>query len=171
MSDWEYWDEEQEQDALHRDTDPHRRDVSCFLYDKDLEEVIEEEVWSWHPGHRVLGWFTRLYTELQIGNEVFFASSIAPAEDDSSPTLSTNKETMREINGIIYHIVPTEKVAQYEVITIMQRDRKRIQHQADRLKLPTGDMKEAYFTEMLEEIAAFMKEHSTIQSCVFFRQI
>ena len=81
--DAEYYIEQQEAEARFKQAseyaalDSKRKPVLCWADGVGYED----EVWSWEPMNRILGIFSDLHGERQIGSDFFLASRV-PIEGD-----------------------------------------------------------------------------------------
>lgn len=166
MGDWEYWAEQNELEHMFVDPDPHRRSLICYFDDE-----IEDEVWSWHPGHRVFGWLSSIRNELHIGADLFFAHAISVPEEANEPDPHAECDDRRMIGGVTYCVVDREKEARDDVIIMSRADEDRLRVAARHKSAAATTMKEEYFAEMMAEMAAFIHEHPTVESFVFAREI
>lgn len=163
----EYWVEQQEEEQQFlklANHDPYRKSLGCWV------DGIENEIWSWYPGHRVFGWMSRLHKELKIGSQSFLARNIYPA-DEREAFQSPNSKPLQIINGIVYEVTGSEPDAQFDVIVLSLNDLSDIKREAEKLGNTAKDLKEEYFVEMICEIATFIEEESSIKTFVIYREI
>ncbi|MEM6256014.1 MAG: hypothetical protein AAF821_24135 [Cyanobacteria bacterium P01_D01_bin.156] len=166
-NDWEYWVEQQEEEQQFlrfADHDPYRKSLTCWI------DGIENEIWNWHPGDRVLGWMSRLHQELKIGSKSFWARNIYPNEEREQHLFSESRP-LRVLDDIIYEVVGSESEAQFDVIILPRSDLSNLNKVAESLSGTAKDMKEECFTEMLEAIATFIEEEVNIKNFVIYREI
>ncbi|MGB3519403.1 MAG: hypothetical protein WBA43_23330 [Elainellaceae cyanobacterium] len=153
--DWEYWVEQQEeeQEFLKRfkNHDPYRKSLICGSNGRYYE------IWDWYPGHRVLGWISRLHKELEVGSKSFLARNIYPNEEREHYQFSKNKP-LQVLDGIAYEVTGNEVEAQFDVIVLSRSDLKKLKKVAESLRSAATNMKEECFAEMVEAIATFIEE-------------
>ncbi|HEX6290945.1 MAG TPA: hypothetical protein VFZ66_17300 [Herpetosiphonaceae bacterium] len=172
MGDWDDWSEHDETVNRFVDSDPDRRSLMCYIDSEDIDESdIEEEVWSWHPGHRVRGWLTRIHTEFQIGSDLFLARQITVPEAGEEDTTLANHGDHRVIGRVIYQVVQREEDARFEVIIMSRADIARLNAASRQLNGQVTSMKEGYFVGMIDALVSFMHEHADMPTFVFSRQI
>jgi hypothetical protein len=165
--DWEYWVEQQEEERQFlqfANHDPYRKSLICWL------DGIENEIWSWHPGHRVFGWMSRLHKDLQIGSKSFLARNIYANEEREQHLFSESKP-LQVLDGIAYEVMGNEPEAQFDVIVLSRSDLSRLKKVAESLSSTAKDMKEGYFVEMVEAIATFIEEEVSIKKFAIYREI
>lgn len=165
-SDWEYWVEQQQEEqqllALV-DYDPNCRGLSYWA------DGIENQIWSWYPGHRAHGWMFRLRKDFKIGSQSFLAKNIYPFEREE---LHISKhQPIKVINEIVYEVTGREGDARFDVIVLSQKDLGCLYQATKELASAAKDMKAEYFAEMVGEMARSVKEEKTVKKWVFHRKI
>ncbi len=75
--DAEYYIEQQEEEAhvCQYAANLHEKILLCWI------DGVKDEVWSWEPMNKILGVFSKLHKNRQIGSDCFLASKV-PIEGD-----------------------------------------------------------------------------------------
>ena len=189
--DAEYYIEQQEKEARFEEAcrlaaeEEHRRSLLrsllCWV------DGVGYEVWCWEPRIRVVGCFSHLHRNMNIGNGFFLASDIhAKADeelllDEENDSLMCEQETssfetepsgvLRDLEEVPFYLAQCEEVARYEVITVSRKDIALLKAEAARQKDLAHNLKEQLLAEMIAEMASFIEQKAEAQSFVFAREI
>jgi hypothetical protein len=158
--DSEYYIEQQEEEARFKQAceyaalDRNRKPLLCWADGVGYED----EIWSWEPLNKILGIFSNLHRERQIGSDCFLASSV-PIEGDeedwdneyASPRESDDLREIKFVNELEFYIANIEADATHEVIVLSRHDADLLSEEVVRQKSSAKTLKEKMLAEMLEE--------------------
>jgi hypothetical protein len=178
--DAEYYIEQQEEEARFKQAceyaalDRNRKPLLCWADGVGYED----EVWSWQPLNRVLGIFSNLHRERQIGSDCFLASSV-PIESDeedwdheyASPLETNNLREIKFVGELKFYIANSEADATHEVIVLSRYDAEMLRNEVVRQKSSAKTLKEKMLTEMLEEMVSVIEADSQRNAFVFARKL
>jgi uncharacterized protein (DUF1499 family) len=178
--DAEYYIEEQEEEARLKQAseyaalDHNRKPLLCWADGVGYED----EIWSWEPLNRILGIFSNLHRERQIGSDCFLASSvpIEGDEEDGDKEYASTLETddLREIkfvDELEFYIANSEADATHEVIILSRYDADLLRGEVIRQKSSAKTLKEKMLAEMLEEMVSLIEANSQRNAFVFARKL
>lgn len=140
--DAEYYVEQQEEEARFskhsnmRHLERKEKPVLCWADGVGYED----EIWSWEPLNKILGIFSDLHREKQIGSDCFLARSV-PIEGDEEDWDS-------------------ESDATHEGIVLCRCDADLLSWEVVRQKSSARTLKEKMLAEMLEETASVIEADS-----------
>lgn len=158
--DAEYYIEQQEEEARFKQAceyaarDRNRKPLLCWAEGVEYED----EIWSWEPLNKILGIFSNLHKERQIGSDYFLASSV-PTEGDEedwdggyvSPLETDDLGELKLIDELEFCIANSEADATHEVIVLSRSDAGPLRREAVWQKSAAKTLKEEMLAEMLEE--------------------
>lgn len=166
-NDYEYWVEQQQefqQFAALGNYDPNCRNLGYWI------DGIENQIWSWYPGHRAYGWMLKLHRDLKVGSQSFLAKNIYPTTERED-NLSSKQQPLRIVNGIIYEVTGREGDVRFDVLVLSQNDLSLLKRLSKRLASAAKDMKEECFAEMVEQMSLSVGEEKSLTTFVFHREI
>lgn len=178
--DAEYYIEQQEGEARFKQTceyaalDRNRKPLLCWADGVGYED----EIWSWEPLNRILGIFSNLHRERQIGSDCFLASSV-PIEGDeedwdneyASPLETDDLREIKFVDELEFYMANGEADATHEVIVLSRYDADMLRGEVVRQKSSARTLKEKMLAEMLEEIAKVIEADSQRSTFVFARKL
>ena len=178
--DAEYYMEQQEEEARFNEA---RDFASPSHYEKPLLCWVdgiecEDEIWNWKPMDRILGVFSQLHKDRQIGSDSFLVSSV-PIEDDEeywnneydSSLEADGLRNSKFVNELEFYIANTEADATYEVIVLSRSDADQLKAEVVRQKSSAKTLKEKMLVEMLEEMVSVIDADSQRKTFVFARRL
>lgn len=178
--DAEYYIEQREEEAQFKHAienvalDSKRKPLLCWADGVGYED----EIWSWEPMNRILGIFSNLHRERQIGSDCFLASSV-PIEGDEQywdneyarTPAADNLREMTFVDGLKFYIADSEADATYEVIVLSRYDADLLRAEAVRQKSSAKTLKEKMLAEMLEEMVSVIGADAQRNTFVFARKL
>lgn len=178
--DADYHIEEQEAEARFKQAcenaalDHNRKPLLCWADGFGYED----EIWSWEPLDRILGIFSNLHRERQIGSDCFLVSSV-PIEGDeevfdneyASPLETDDLREIKFVDELEFYIANSEADATHEVIVLSRDDAKLLRGEVVRQKSSAKTLKEKMLAEMLEEMVSVMEADSQRNAFVFARKL
>jgi hypothetical protein len=178
--DAEYYIEHQEEEARFKQAceyaalDHNRKPLLCWADGVGYED----EIWSWEPLNKILGIFSNLHRERQIGSDCFLASSvpIEGEEEDSNNEDASLLETddLREkkfVGELEFYIANSEADATHEVIILSRDDADLLREEVVRQKSSAKTLKEKMLVEMLDEMLSVIEADSQHNAFVFARKL
>lgn len=138
----------------------------------------EDEIWSWEPMSRILGVFSDLHGEKQIGSDFFLASRV-PIESDeeewdneyAGPPKSDDRRKIKFIDELEFYVANSEADATYEVIVLSRNDVGLLRGDIIRRKSTAKTLKEKMLAEMLEEMVSVIEGDPQRNGFVFARRL
>lgn len=138
----------------------------------------EDEIWSWQPLNRILGVFSNLHRERQIGSDCFLASSV-PIESDEEdwddeypqPLETDDRREIKLVDNLEFYIANSEADATHEVIVLSPYDTDPLRREVVRQKSSAKTLKEKMLAEMLEEMVSVIEANSQRNAFVFARKL
>jgi hypothetical protein len=138
----------------------------------------EDELWSWQPLNRILGVFSNLHKERQIGSDCFLASSV-PIEGDEEdwddeypqPLETDDCREIKLVDNLEFYIANSEEDATHEVIVLSRHDVNLLKEEVVRQESSAKTLKEKMLAEMLDEMASVMEGHPQRSVFVFARKL
>lgn len=178
--DAEYYIEQQEEEARFKQAyeyaalDSNSKPLLCWADGVGYED----EIWSWKPRNKILGIFSNLHGERQIGSDCFLASSV-PIEGEEEdwdneyarPPATDNFREMTFVDGLKFYIANSEADATHEVIVLSQYDADLLREEVVRQKSSAKTLKEKMLVEMLEEMVSVIEADSQRNTVVFARKL
>lgn len=178
--DAEYYIEQQEEEARFKQAsdyaalDSNSKPLLCWADGVGCEDKI----WSWEPMNKILGIFSSLHGERQIGNDCFLASGV-PTEGDeedwdseyASPPATDNLREMTFVDRLKFYIADSEADATHEVIVLARKDADLLRGEVARQKNTAKTLKEKMLAEMLEEMVSVIEADSQRNTFVFARKL
>lgn len=178
--DAEYYIEQQKEEARFRQAcefaalDLNSKPLLCWADGVGYED----EIWSWEPLSRILGIFSNLHRERQIGSDCFLAGSV-PIEGDeedwnnehASPLEKNDLTKIKFVGELKFYIANSEADATHEVIVLSRYDAEMLRKEAVRQKSSAKTLKEKMLAEMLEEMVSVVEADSQRNSFVFARNL
>ena len=178
--DAEYYIEHQEEEARFNQTceyaalDRNRKPLLCWADGVGYED----EIWSWEPLNKILGIFSNLHRERQIGSDCFLASSV-PIEGDeedwdnerASPLETNDLREIKLVGELKFYIANSEADATHEVIVLSRNDADLLRGEVVRQKSSAKTLKEKMLAEMLEEMIKVTEADSQRNAFVFARKL
>ena len=178
--DAEYYIKEQEDEARFKQAseyaalDHNRKPLLCWADGVGSED----EIWSWEPLNKILGIFSNLHKERQIGSDCFLASSV-PIEgneedwdnEDASPLETDNPREIKFVDGLEFYIASSEADATHEVIVLSRDDADLLRREVVRQKSCAKTLKEKMLAEMMEEMVSVIEANSQRNGFVFARNV
>ena len=129
--DAEYYMEQQEEEARFKQLseyaalDDNGKPLLCWADGVGYED----EIWSWEPLDKILGIFSNLYREKQIGNDCFLASSVPIQGDEedreneyASPLETDDLREIKFVGELEFYIASSDIDATHEVIVLSRYD-------------------------------------------------
>lgn len=178
--DAEYYIEEQEEEARFKHAsesaalDYKRKPLLCWADGVGYED----EVWSWEPLNRILGVFSNLHRERQIGSDCFLASSVPIEADEedldkeyASPLETDDLSEIKFVDELEFYIANSEPDATHEVIVLCRDDADLLRVEVIRQKSSAKTLKEKMLAEMLEEMVSVIEADSQRKAFVFARKL
>jgi hypothetical protein len=178
--DAEHYIEEHEEKERFRQADKYaaldhnRKPLLCWADGVGYED----EIWSWEPLDKILGIFSNLHRERQIGSDCFLASSvpIKGDEEDWDNEYASHVETddLREIkflDELKFYIANSEADATHEVIVLSRYDAELLRRDVVRQKSSAKTLKDKMLAEMLEEMVSIIEADSQHNAFVFARKL
>jgi hypothetical protein len=178
--DADYYIEQQEEEARFNRAceysilDHKRKPLLCWADGV----AYEDEIWSWEPLDKILGIFSNLHRERQIGIDCFLASSVpieGDAEDwnneDASLLESDNLREKKFVGELEFYIANSEADATHEVIVLSRHDADLLRQEVVGRKKSAKTLKETMLAEMLEEMALAIETDSERNAFVFARKL
>lgn len=178
--DADYYIEQQEEEARFNQT------CEYAALDHNTKRLLgwadgvgyEDEIWSWEPLNKILGIFSNLYRERQIGSDCFLASSV-PIEGDeedwdneyASPRETDDLREIKFVDELEFYIAKSEADATHEVIVLSRYDADALIVEVVRQKSSAKTLKEKMLAEMLEEMVSVMEADSQRNAFVFARKL
>ena len=138
----------------------------------------EDEIWSWEPINRILGIFSALHGERQIGSDFFLASRV-PIEGDEEeweneytglPETDDHRE-VKFVEELEFYVANSEADATHEVIVLSRSDADLLRGEVVRQKSTAKTLKEKMLAEMLEEMVSVIEAGSQRKGFVFARTL
>jgi hypothetical protein len=176
--DAEYYIEQQEEEARFNQAceyellDHNTKPLLCWADGV----AYEDEIWSWEPLNKILGVFSNLHKEWQIGSDCFLASSV-PIEGDekdwnTGDVLETDDLREKKFVGELQFYIPnSEADATHEVIILSRPDADLLRKEVVRRKSSVKALKDKMLAEMLEEMASAIEADSQRNTFVFARKL
>jgi len=138
----------------------------------------EDEIWSWEPLIRIVGIFSNLYRERQIGSDCFLASCV-PIEGDeedwdneyASPLETDDLGEIKFVDELEFYIANSEADETHEVIVLSRNDADLLRGEVVRQKSSVKTLKEKMLAEMLEEMVSVIEADSQRKAFVFARTL
>lgn len=140
--------------------------------------AYEDEIWSWEPLNKILGIFSNLHRERQIGSDCFVASGV-PIEGDeedwdserASPLETNDLVEIKLVGELKFYIANSEADATYEVIVLPRYEAEMLRKEVVRQKSSAKTLKEKMLAEMLEEMVSVIEADSERNTFVFARKL
>lgn len=178
--DAEYYMEQQAEEARFRQTcedaarDCNGKPLLCWADGV----AYEDEIWSWEPLDKILGIFSNLHRERQIGSDCFVASGV-PIEgdgddwdnEDASPLETNNLREIKFVGELKFFSANSEAEATHEVIVLSRYDAEMLRNEVVRQKSSAKTLKEKMLAEMLEEMVSVIEADSQRNAFVFARKL
>jgi hypothetical protein len=178
--DAEYYIEQQEEEARFKQAseyaalDSKRKPVLCWADGVGYED----EIWSWEPMNRILGIFSDLHGERQIGSDFFLASRVPIEVDEeewdvenASRPESDDRREIKFVDELEFYVANSEVDATHEVIVLSRSDADRLRGEVVRQKSSAKTLKEKMIAEMLEEMVSVFEADSRRNGFVFARTL
>jgi len=172
--DAEYYMEQQEEEARFKQ-------LSEYTLDDNGKPLLcwadgvgyEGEIWSWEPLDRILGIFSSLHKEGQIGSDCFVASGvpIVGNEADASPLETNDLREIKLVGELKFYIANGDADATHEVIVLSRKDVDLLKREVVRQQSSAKTLKEKMLAEMLEEMVSIIEADSQLNSFVFARKL
>lgn len=178
--DAEYYIEQQAEEALFKQAseyaalDSRRKPLLCWADGVGYED----EIWSWEPMSRILGVFSSLHGERQIGSDCFLAGGVPIVGDEADwddeyarrPATDDLRETTF-VDGLMFYIANNEADATHEVIVLSRKDAAPLSGEVVRQKNSAKTLKEKILVEMLEEMVSVIEAGPRLNTFVFARRL
>ncbi len=178
--DAEYYIEQQEEEERFKQAceyaalDRNRKPLLCWADGVGYED----EIWSWEPLNKILGIFSNLHRERQIGSDCFLASSV-PIEGDeedwdkeyASPLETDDLREIKFVDELEFYIANSEADATHEVIVLSRYDADLLRGEVIRQKSSAKTLKEKMLAEMLEEMVSVIEADLQRNAFVFARKL
>jgi hypothetical protein len=178
--DAEYYIEQQEEEARFKQAseyaalDNNSKPLLCWADGVGYED----EIWSWEPLSRILGIFSNLHRERQIGSDCFLANRV-PIEGDeedwineyASPPETDDLKGIKFVDELEFYTADSEADATYEVIVLSRKDADLLRGEVVRQKSSAKTLKETMLAEMLEEMVSVIEADSQRNVFVFARKL
>lgn len=178
--DAEYYIEQQEEEARFKQAseyaalDSNSKPLLCWADGVGYED----EIWSWEPLNKILGIFSNLHRERQIGSDCFLASRV-PIEGDeedwdneyASPLETDDLRGVKFVDELKFYIANSEADATHEVIVLSRYDADLLRGEVVRQKSSAKTLKEKMLAEMLEEMVSVIEADSQRNAFVFARKL
>lgn len=178
--DAEYYMEQQAEEAWFKQASEYaaleskRKPILCWADGVGYED----EIWSWEPMNRVLGIFSDLHGERQIGSDCFLAGSV-PIEGDeeewdneyASQPESDDRREIKIVDELEFYVANSEADATHEVIVLSRKDADLLRGEVVRQKSSAKTLKEKMLAEMLEEIVSVIEADSQRNTFIFARKL
>jgi hypothetical protein len=178
--DAEYYIEQQEEEAQFGQAcedaalDQNRKPLLCWADGVGYED----EIWSWEPLNKILGVFSNLHREREIGSDCFLASRV-PIEGDeedwdneyTSPRETDDLREIKFVDELEFHLASSEADATHEVIVLSRHDAALLRGEVVRQKSSAKTLKEKMLAEMLEQMASVIEANSHRNVFVFARKL
>ena len=178
--DAEYYIEQQEQEARFKQAseyaalDSNSKPLLCWADGVGYED----EIWSWEPMTKILGIFSNLHRERQIGSDCFLASRVPTAveEEDGDSEYARPLETddlrgIKFVDELKFYIANSEADATHEVIVLSRKDADLLRGEVVRQKSSAKTLKGKMLAEMLEEMVSVIEADSQRKAFVFARKL
>ena len=178
--DAEYYIEQQEEEARYKQlseyaaVDDNGKPLLCWADGVGYED----EIWSWEPLDKVLGIFSTLHKEGQVGSDCFLASSVPivgnEADWDNAYASRLETNNLREIKFVgelKFYIANCEADATHEVIVLSRKDADLLKREVVRQQSSAKTLKEKMLAEMLEEMVSIIEADSQPNTFVFARKL
>lgn len=178
--DAEYYMEQQEEEAWFKQLseyavlDDNGKPLLCWADGVGYED----EIWSWEPLDKILGIFSSLHKEGQIGSDCFVASGVpivgneADWENEYASPLETNDlREIKLVGELKFYIANGDADATHEVIVLSRRDADLLKREVVRQQSSAKTLKEKMLAEMLEEMVSIIEAHSQPNTFVFARKL
>ncbi len=128
--------------------------------------------------NRILGIFSNLHGERQIGSDFFLASRV-PIEGDeeewdneyASQPESDDRREIRFVGELEFYVADSEADATHEVIVLSRKDADLLRGEVIRRKSTARTLKEKMLAEMLEEMISVIEADSQRNAFVFARKL
>lgn len=178
--DAEYYIEQQEEEARFKQA------CDYAALDSDSKPLLcwadgvgyEDEIWSWEPLNKILGIFSNLHRERQIGSDCFLASSVPIVGDEedwdneyASPRETDDRREIKFVDGLEFYIANSEDDATHEVIVLSRKDADLLRGEVVRQKSSAKTLKGKMLVEMLEEMVSVIEADSQRNAFVFARKL
>ena len=169
--DAEYYIEQQEQDALFKQVSEHgvldlnTKPLLCWADGV----AYEDEIWSWEPLDRIVGDFSTLHRDRQIGSDCFLATSVPIIGDgkdsdaEYSPSRSMISPDVKFIGDLKFYIASSEADATYEVIVLSRGDAEPLRAEVIEQKSSAKTLRYKMLAEMLEEMVSLIRADSVMR--------
>lgn len=138
----------------------------------------EDEIWSWEPMNRILGIFSDLHGERQIGSDYFLASRVPMESDEEewdneyvSRPESNTPGKIKFIDKLVFYVTNSEADATHEVIVLSRKDADLLRGEVVRRKGAAKTLKEKMLAEMLGEMVSVIEADSQRNAFVFARKL
>jgi hypothetical protein len=178
--DAEYYMEQQEEEARSKQLseyaalDDNGKPLLCWADGVGYED----EIWSWEPLDKILGIFSSLHKEGQIGSDCFLASGVliigneADSDNEYASPLETNDlREIKLVGELKFYIANSEADATHEVIVLSRKDAELLKREVVRQQSSAKTLKEKMLAEMLEEMVSIIEAHSQPNTFVFARKL
>lgn len=178
--DAEYYMEQQEEEARFKQLseyaalDDNWKPLLCWADGVGYED----EIWSWEPLDKILGIFSSLHKERQIGSDCFVASGVpivgyeADWKNEYASPLETNDlREIKLVGELKFYIANGDADATHEVIVLSRRDADLLEREVVRQQSSAKTLKEKMLAEMLEEMVSIIEAHSQPNTFVFARRL
>lgn len=178
--DAEYYIEQQEEEARfkqlyeHAALDDNGKPLLCWADGVGYED----EIWSWEPLDKILGIFSSLRKEGQIGSDCFVASGVpivgneADWENEYASPLETNDvREIKLVGELKFYIANGDADATHEVIVLSRTDADLLKREVVRQQSSAKTLKEKMLAEMLEEMVSIIEADSQANTFVFARKL
>lgn len=123
-------------------------------------------LWSWEPLSRVENVFFSLHHSKQLGSEYFLSDGV-----ESDLLDSVQSPNLKSINGLKFNIVTDKTQAEYEIIVLSQQDVTQLEIEVINQKNTASSLKEIMLSEMLHEMALFIKKNKSENLFIFIREL
>ena len=138
----------------------------------------EDEIWSWEPLDKILGIFSSLHKERQIGSDCFVASGVpivgyeADWKNEYASPLETNDlREIKLVGELKFYIANGDADATHEVIALSRKDADLLEREVVRQQSSAKTLKEKMLAEMLEEMVSIIEADSQPNTFVFARKL
>jgi hypothetical protein len=138
----------------------------------------EDEIWSWEPLDKILGIFSNLHKEGQIGSDCFLASGVLIIDNEAdsdneyaSPLETHDLRKIKLVGELKFYIANSESDATHEVIVLSRKDAELLKREVVRQQSSAKTLKEQMLAEMLEEMVSVIETDSQRNTFVFARKL
>ena len=102
----------------------------------------------------------------QLGSEYFLSDGV-----ESDLLDSVQSPNLKSINGLKFNIVTDKTQAEYEIIVLSQQDVTQLEIEVINQKNTASSLKEIMLSEMLHEMALFIKKNKSENLFIFIREL